>query len=54
LQNRVNNNNNWNTIKSCFQSQHLCSNFHYQFANDNVDQFYTEHLSPLQVRYFLY
>jgi hypothetical protein len=54
LQNRVNNNNNWNTVKSCLQSQYLCSNFHYQFAKDTVDQFYTEHLSPLQVRYFLY
>ncbi|XP_045817454.1 tetraspanin-8-like [Trifolium pratense] len=39
LQNRVNNNNNWNTIKSCFQSQQLCSNFYYQFANDAVDKF---------------
>ncbi|KAK2412690.1 hypothetical protein P8452_73010 [Trifolium repens] len=48
LQNRVNNNNNWNTVKSCLQSQYLCSNFHYQFAKDTVDQFYTEHLSPLQ------
>ncbi|XP_004507785.1 tetraspanin-8-like [Cicer arietinum] len=48
LQNRVNNNNNWNRIKSCLQSGKLCSQFHSQFLNDNVNKFYTEQLSALQ------
>lgn len=56
LQNRVNNNNNWNRIKSCLQSGKLCSQFHSQFLNDNVNKFYTEQLSALQVRilFFFY
>ena len=49
LQKRVNNTEIWNRIQSCLQSGNLCSNFHNQFLNDNVNKFYTEHLSALQV-----
>jgi hypothetical protein len=53
LQKRVNDNGNWNKIRSCLQSGKVCSEFHSKFLNDTVDKFYTEHLSALQVRVFL-
>jgi hypothetical protein len=52
LQKRVNDNGNWNKIRSCLQSGKVCSEFHSKFLNDTVDKFYTEHLSALQVRLF--
>ncbi|XP_057417569.1 tetraspanin-8-like [Lotus japonicus] len=48
LQKRVNNDNNWNRIRSCLQSGKVCSDFKSKFLNDTVDKFYTENLSALQ------
>ncbi|KAK7291917.1 hypothetical protein RIF29_07471 [Crotalaria pallida] len=50
LQDRVNSPNQWNRMKSCLQSIELCSQFQYQYVNDNVDQFHNEKL--LALRYF--
>jgi hypothetical protein len=52
LQKKINNSNNWNTIKSCLQPRHFCSDFHSKFMNDTVDEVYTMHLLDLQVRIF--
>ncbi|KEH32585.1 putative tetraspanin/Peripherin [Medicago truncatula] len=48
LQKRVNDNGNWNRIKSCLQSGKLCIDFHSQFLNDTADKFYLQHLNALQ------
>jgi hypothetical protein len=52
LKEKVNNNNNWNTIQSCLQPQQFCADFHSQFSYDLFRKFYTEHFSPIQVRTF--
>jgi len=53
LQKRVNDNGNWNRIKSCLQSGKLCTDFHSRFLNDTADKFYLQHLNALQVSFFL-
>jgi len=51
LQKRVNNNNNWNRIKSCLHPQQFCADFHSGHRNRRS---YADHFSPIQVRIFLY
>ncbi|XP_023531770.1 tetraspanin-8 [Cucurbita pepo subsp. pepo] len=48
LQNRVNNNKNWNKIRSCLVDGKVCTEFNVKFARDTVDQLYQEHLSSIQ------
>ncbi|XP_062164005.1 tetraspanin-8-like [Alnus glutinosa] len=48
LQKRVNNNKNWNKIKSCLHDSKVCSNFANKYVNISAGEFYTEHLSALQ------
>lgn len=52
LQKRVNNTKNWNKIKSCLIDSKVCSSFHDKYLNDTVEQFYSEHLSSVQVLYY--
>lgn len=53
LQNRVNNNKNWNKIRSCLVDGKVCTEFNVKFARDTVDQLYQEHLSSIQVNFDL-
>nr|DAD27579.1 TPA_asm: hypothetical protein HUJ06_029047 [Nelumbo nucifera] len=46
LQKRVNNNKNWNKIKSCLMDSHVCNSL--SDATDTVEQFYARHLSSIQ------
>ncbi|XP_023007578.1 tetraspanin-8 [Cucurbita maxima] len=48
LQNRVNNNKNWNKIRSCLVDGKVCTEFNDKFARDTVDELYREHLSSIQ------
>ncbi|KAA0043105.1 tetraspanin-8 [Cucumis melo var. makuwa] len=48
LQKRVNNNKNWNKIKSCLIDGKICSTFADKYIKDTVEQFYQENLSALQ------
>ncbi|MQM22400.1 hypothetical protein Taro_055453 [Colocasia esculenta] len=46
LQKRVNNGKNWARIRSCLQDSKVCKNM--QQANESLDQFKQENLSPIQ------
>ncbi|XP_022135035.1 tetraspanin-8-like [Momordica charantia] len=48
LQNRVNDNKNWNRIRSCLVDGKVCTDFSNKFASYTVEQFYAEHLSSIQ------
>ncbi|CAK9171363.1 unnamed protein product [Ilex paraguariensis] len=48
LQKRVNNQKNWNRIKSCLHDSKVCQSLIDDGSNPPVDQFYHEHLSALQ------
>ncbi|OVA06909.1 Tetraspanin [Macleaya cordata] len=47
LQKRVNNNKNWNRIRSCLQDGKVCKSLTDE-VNVGMDQFYKKHLSPIQ------
>lgn len=49
LQKRVNNTKNWDKIKSCLVESKVCSSFSDKYLNDTLEQFYSEHLSAVQV-----
>ncbi|EXB94899.1 hypothetical protein L484_023007 [Morus notabilis] len=48
LQKRVNNNKNWNKIKSCLIDGKVCSEFHQEYIRDTVNELYSEHLTAIQ------
>ena len=52
LQKRVNNDGNWNKIKSCLDESKICNDFSYRFRNDTLEKFQKESLNALQVRFF--
>ncbi|KAL5539268.1 hypothetical protein UlMin_045833, partial [Ulmus minor] len=48
LQKRVNNQKNWNRIKSCLIDGKVCSSFAERYANETVQLLYKENLNALQ------
>ncbi|XP_028790603.1 tetraspanin-7 [Neltuma alba] len=48
LQKRVNDSNNWKTMKSCLQAGQYCSVYQKLYAKDDVNEFNKEKLTPLQ------
>ena len=52
LQKRVNNDGNWNKIKSCLAESKICTDLNYRFQNDTHEEFQKEPLNGLQVRFF--
>ncbi len=48
LQKRVNSTKNWRRIKSCLQDGKVCQKFADDRASETVEDFYKEHLSPIQ------
>ncbi|KAJ4957928.1 hypothetical protein NE237_025039 [Protea cynaroides] len=48
LQKRVNNTKNWNKIKSCLMDSKVCQSLADESVNENVQQFYSKNLSPIQ------
>ena len=52
LQKRVNSTKNWRRIKSCLQDGKVCQKFADDRASETVEDFYKEHLSPIQVSPF--
>uniref|UniRef100_A0A5B6ZUQ3 Putative senescence-associated protein n=1 Tax=Davidia involucrata TaxID=16924 RepID=A0A5B6ZUQ3_DAVIN len=54
LQKRVNSDKNWNKIKSCLRDSKVCQSLIDDQSNTQVDQFYQEHLTAIQVYIHIY